>query len=936
MLVVPALPNDTPATMRRIVISVVVVILGSVYLANARAETTAPFSWSTPTLRTVKRVGDVPTKQHSPSYMANLDCQTITYRLVNRQDMLTGCFTPTAFGLFEGSTKTVIFNGTDEALPLKPYSPNQILAPWQNAGNLIALDVRSTGGAYISLYKNPLRHLEDEYNSTGQLTAKKIVAPPEIQIKDSNGQRITVNVPTITISDGGGWLVAETLTGSFVRINLASLEVMSFSSSYGSLGSPGLLMSHVAVSEDGKHVAVYNSQADSLRVYDLSSCTEQCANHNYQPYIHEQINNLRFIRNVRFVNNNLLSFEATTTSTANDGVYLLAPSPNIHALTDYLALGDSYTSGEGAFNYMYGTDTADNRCHLSINSYPLLLTKDLYTQTGGHSVACSGATIKDIANESDSYIGQVRNVANLDGLKRHEQQLLESVESNYLPGYVAQHRFVKRWQPKIVTVSIGGNDIGFGEILKECVVPRIGFIKDGHDCFSSYEDRKEVLNLIDKTIPRWTALYKQLQKQSPMSRIYSIGYPEVADAEGNCALNVHLSRKEIQFSSELVAYLNHAIQQASTDAGVDYVDISKALVGHRLCETASHNVAVNGLTAGTDRHVLGSESYHPNALGHALIEQAILGKTNNLSQKAAASNSNEPNNMLEAPKSGRTIVNKQYQKMTDEIIYRWETPSLRLIGNLLKAFTDYEIRLDGSVIGTAKTDEEGNLTANFPMSGGVSDGLHTVDVNGEDQTGEPISIFQPIYVPRYDYDYDGDDKHNEDDSCLWAINSEIDSDKDGIDDVCDPVIILIPVVPPAGSSQQTSPDQSDTSSTQNPLIPNDQSVMRSSANSVTSYGALIDTVNSGVVIKRSVGYVPTVPSSFTSTNPQSVKGARIVEPIDLRPRTMAPVSNNPIRLAWTIIIYPIIIIWIVVLILLWLYTKLDKARKSAFTQLRST
>jgi len=88
-----------------------------------------------------------------------------------------------------------------------------------------------------------------------------------------------------------------------------------------------------------------------------------------------------------------------------------------------------------------------------------------------------------------------------------------------------------------------------------------------------------------------------------------------------------------------------------------------------------------------------------------LIEQAILGKTNNLSQKAAASNSNEPNNMLEAPKSGRTIVNKQYQKMTDEIIYRWETPSLRLIGNLLKAFTDYEIRLDGSVIGTAKTDE---------------------------------------------------------------------------------------------------------------------------------------------------------------------------------------------------------------------------------------
>ena len=39
-------------------------------------------------------------------------------------------------------------------------------------------------------------------------------------------------------------------------------------------------------------------------------------------------------------------------------------------LTNYVALGDSYQSGEGAGDYLAGTDTDANKCHRSVHAYP--------------------------------------------------------------------------------------------------------------------------------------------------------------------------------------------------------------------------------------------------------------------------------------------------------------------------------------------------------------------------------------------------------------------------------------------------------------------------------------------------------------------------------------------------------------------------------------
>lgn len=774
-------------------------------------------AWASPSVMALKRVGPIDSVKHQPGFLTNLDCSLMTYRLVGDSIMRTGCFTPTAFGPMDGDSDTIIFNGTDEGLPLLPYRPGQVLSPWPGAAGLLMTDAVSTGGSYLSLYKNPLGQLQDQRNYLRQLIAKQLTAAPELPLKDLAGQRLVINSQTIAFSDGGSWLVVENLNGSFVRINLATLDMVAFAPAFGSQGSPGLLRSDVAVSDDGRYVAIGNKAAASLKVYDLAACSGvvdnlkplNCTAHDYFGFAAQRINGLQAARHLRFVNDGLLSFEAQTSDPAAAAVYELAPTGSITSLIDYLGLGDSYTSGEGAFDYLDGTDTADNMCHLSIHSYPLLLTRDLFSAAGGHSVACSGAVINDVGSTSGSYRGQVRGGASFDELQQSQAAFLDSIMAGYRPGYVAQQRFVRQYQPAITTASIGGNDIGFGDILQKCVEPHVSLRPGANTCYNTYEDRLEVTRLIDRTVPRWTALYKQLAAEAPGTRLYAIGYPQIVDDRGNCALNVHLNQSELAFAEELTDYLNGAIRQAAEAGGATYVDVSQALAGHRLCEAASYDVAVNGLTAGTDAGpfgigVLGKESYHPNALGQVLIEQAILEQTHNLSAAEPATPVNTDSRaILDAPKTGRAVnVVVPNDGLVGGLVPAGRSVPVQANGlrDGLKPSTVYTIRLDGSsgpVVGSALSSANGDISTNITLPSDTNPGGHTIDITGQNQDGEPVDVTQPIYVPASDNDADGDGIPDSLDTCPAATNSGQDDDQDGVDDSCDTLIGS----PPAAGSQ---------------------------------------------------------------------------------------------------------------------------------------
>jgi len=134
-------------------------------------------------------------------------------------------------------------------------------------------------------------------------------------------------------------------------------------------------------------------------------------------------------------------------------------------------------------------------------------------------------------------------------------------------------------------------------------------------------------------------------------------------------------------SADLIDYLNLVISQAAAKAGVRYVDVSHAFDGHRMCEAISSQVAVNGFTAGTDGGVgpikfVGTESYHPNALGHQLLANTIRTQTNNfqtLCQSPTLPYSRQPYHAsLEDAQSAKIRPANQYG-------YRRRQPSTRRV-----------------------------------------------------------------------------------------------------------------------------------------------------------------------------------------------------------------------------------------------------------------
>lgn len=523
--------------MRSVILLIVGVLVASTSVAHASGGGIP--AWAAPNTMAVKRVSDAPDGQHQSGLFSNLDCTSLTYRMAGGHDMRTGCFTPTAFGMLDSDSETAIFNGTDEAVSLLPYVNQQVLAAWPQALNMLAFSTGSIGGSYVSMYDNPLAVMHDQRDLLGRVTGKQMSAPPEHKLLAAGGQSLLVHAQATALSDSGSWMAAETLYGYFARVNLATLEVVPFAPAFNNQGGSEPQDAQVAISNDGRFAAVENSRAPSFMVYDLSTChgistswmANNCQGHEYWPFASQQIAGLHTVTHIRFINDGLLSFEIPSGDSAASGVYELAPAGSIISLTDYIGLGDSYTSGEGAFDYLSGTDTGDNACHLSAQSYPLLLTSDLFSAAGGHSVACSGAVIKDISGTGSTYRGQARDGPNLAELQSEQSERLGEILSDYSPGYVPQELFVRQYQPRVVTVSIGGNDIGFGDILQRCVVPQLSQNLSDETCFNTYESRQEVADLVNRTVSPLPATARRIARQCHICHRLSIdriGYRRVS------------------------------------------------------------------------------------------------------------------------------------------------------------------------------------------------------------------------------------------------------------------------------------------------------------------------------------------------------------------------------------------------------------------------
>lgn len=726
-------------------------------------------------------------------------CTEITYRLSGDLSKQThqGCFVRVAFGWYDERASMVIFGSTDEAMSLYYGSSPAAVSAIPRSILMGRFGGNPPVGAYYYLYKNLPAALQEERFYPSLKPYKLIANPPDDVLRDPHGDPLAINGGALAYANGGQWMVTEAPGQAMLRINLATLQMQPFGRTLDDAGRP--YASHsakMAITEDGRYAAVVSLEYKLFQVYDLKKCTptdktlamlapDQCLAHNYWSWIEGKAGSITGVTNLNFGSDSLLNFDLTSGSQTTH--YALSPDGAITSLIPYLGMGDSYSSGEGASNYLTGTDTAVNRCHLSMRSYPLLLNQDSFGG-GGHSVACSGATSADLGRTDLGYTGQTKDQRPVSS--RLADGSIPQILQNFTPGYVAQQAFVKAYRPGVVTVGMGGNDIGFADIILRCVSPLNKVWKpevNEPNCYAAQEDRLELKQTIDGHFSDWVALYRQLQKANPAGRIYAVSYPYITAASGRCGLNVRLSQSELLFTRQVVDYLNQTIARAAAVAGVSFVDISSALAGHELCSPAAD--AMNGLTAGTDEIVISHGSYHPTALGQYLMEQAILKATHNFTIATGPQLTGDSGGpLLSAPAAGRAVVTVvPTGTISPNSILAGGSLPVSVEGNTagLNPGGSYQVRLDGQTIGGLILNNSGNGAGQAAIPANTTPGLHEVSIVGSGQSGQTIVITKIIYVGGSATDTDGDGLPDAVDSCPIVTNSGVDQDNDGVDDACD-------------------------------------------------------------------------------------------------------------------------------------------------------
>lgn len=345
----------------------------------------------------------------------------------------------------------------------------------------------------------------------------------------------------------------------------------------------------------------------------------------------------------------------------------------------YLAMGDSFSSGEGDGQggewYEPGTDEhgdegtflGRNLCHVSRRSYPYLLAKRLGYLQGSeqtpitpssdgdfHSVACSGAVMHNVVGGSiygeDQGAGDASDFKYRDNQYRYDRQQALSIwqqgatrQINSINSAIFAESEVRDFSPEVITLGIGGNDAGFSTKVQACALPgTCPYAKEGSD-----DAGVVALELADLKF-RLVDSYQKVKRSAPENtRIYVHGYPVFVDASGThpCNSNTPFNHDEVVFISEAIKYMNTVVESAAKEAGVFYVNVSEALSGNELCSgTTESDSTFNGVTAGDDMShwildlftvcgvrngCLGSESFHPTPKGHEKYALAIQSQTNN-------------------------------------------------------------------------------------------------------------------------------------------------------------------------------------------------------------------------------------------------------------------------------------------------------------------
>ncbi|MFF6826684.1 GDSL-type esterase/lipase family protein [Streptomyces longwoodensis] len=250
--------------------------------------------------------------------------------------------------------------------------------------------------------------------------------------------------------------------------------------------------------------------------------------------------------------------------------------------TDYAALGDSYTSGPLIPRQV------DANCARSDHNYPSLVAATL-PGVVFKDVSCAGATTEHM------WKAQGTNGPQLDAVRRDTD---------------------------LVTVQIGGNDMGFGSIIATCAQVAA---QDpaGAPCRQHYgaDGVDELTVAIARTAPKVARVLRAVHARAPHARVLVVGYPDLLPDDGSgCAPTVPFATGDFPYLRDTGRRLNLMLQLVARWNGAEYVDTYGPTVGHDMCK-APGDRWIEPL-----RPTSPAAPAHPNARGEEAMAGAVLDR----------------------------------------------------------------------------------------------------------------------------------------------------------------------------------------------------------------------------------------------------------------------------------------------------------------------
>lgn len=249
----------------------------------------------------------------------------------------------------------------------------------------------------------------------------------------------------------------------------------------------------------------------------------------------------------------------------------------------YVALGDSFTAGP-----QIPDQVADPPgCGRSTGNYPSIVAAHLdYAEFV--DVSCSGAGTKALTGP---------------------QTVAGGVTPPQLDAVTAG--------VDLVTLGIGGNDIGFSQLAIECVA----LVPLGSPCQNRFisQGSDEISARIARTAPELSSVLHEIRRRAPAAAIVVVGYPSIfPEAYVGCWPLMPYAPSDVHYLKNKNRELNEMLERQAVAGGATFVDLAAPSLGKDACGLPGQRWVEPAIPLAPGTPV------HPNAAGmHGIALQII-------------------------------------------------------------------------------------------------------------------------------------------------------------------------------------------------------------------------------------------------------------------------------------------------------------------------